>query len=153
MQIGLQDLIEGQKVNISCFLDESRILDVTWEVVYCSKRYLLSIHSARWKWRRWWYRWNLHEAWENWRGRPEYALMEWWRLVIHKNDILVIPIVIGVAISSWVTSSLILQGFRIFVKVVVKVVWVGRLYISLIKFVILFSFSNFYEKMNLENIS
>ena len=45
MQIGLQDLIEGQKVNISCFLDESRILDVTWEVVYCSKRYLLSIHS------------------------------------------------------------------------------------------------------------
>ena len=45
MQIGLQDLIEGQKVNISCFLDESCILDVTWEVVYCSKRYLLSIHS------------------------------------------------------------------------------------------------------------
>ena len=45
MQIGLQDLIEGQKVNISCFSDESRILDVTWEVVYCSKRYLLSIHS------------------------------------------------------------------------------------------------------------
>ena len=27
------------------FLDESRILDVTWQVVYCSKRYLLSIHS------------------------------------------------------------------------------------------------------------
>ena len=27
------------------FLDESRILDVTWEVVYYSKRYLLSIHS------------------------------------------------------------------------------------------------------------
>ena len=23
----------------------SRILDVTWEVVYCSKKYLLSIHS------------------------------------------------------------------------------------------------------------
>ena len=45
MQIGLQDLIGGQKVNISCFLDESCILDVTWEVVYCSKRYLLSIHS------------------------------------------------------------------------------------------------------------
>ena len=45
MQIGLQYLIEGQKVNISCFSDESRILDVTWEVVYCSKRYLLSIHS------------------------------------------------------------------------------------------------------------
>ena len=45
MQIGLQDLIGGQKVNISCFSDESRILDVTWEVVYCSKRYLLSIHS------------------------------------------------------------------------------------------------------------
>ena len=35
----------GQKVNISCFSDESCILDVTWEVVYCSKRYLLSIHS------------------------------------------------------------------------------------------------------------
>ena len=45
MQIGLQDLIGGQKVNISCFSDESCILDVTWEVVYCSKRYLLSIHS------------------------------------------------------------------------------------------------------------
>ena len=45
MQIGLQDLIGDQKVNISCFSDESRILDVTWEVVYCSKRYLLSIHS------------------------------------------------------------------------------------------------------------
>ena len=44
MQIGLQDLIGDQKVNISCFLDESCILDVTWEVVYCSKRYLLSIH-------------------------------------------------------------------------------------------------------------
>ena len=27
------------------FLDESRILDVTWQVVYCSKGYLLSIHS------------------------------------------------------------------------------------------------------------
>ena len=45
MQIGLQDLIEGQKVHISCFSDESCILDVTWEVVYCNKRYLLSIHS------------------------------------------------------------------------------------------------------------
>ena len=45
MQTGLQDLIEGQKVNILCFSDESRILDVTWEVVYCNKRYLLSIHS------------------------------------------------------------------------------------------------------------
>ena len=45
MQIGLQDLIGDQKVNISCFSDESCILDVTWEVVYCSKRYLLSIHS------------------------------------------------------------------------------------------------------------
>ena len=45
MQIGLQDLIGDQKVNISCFLDESCILDVTWQVVYCSKRYLLSIHS------------------------------------------------------------------------------------------------------------
>ena len=45
MQIGLQDLIGGQKVNISCFSDESCILDVTWKVVYCSKRYLLSIHS------------------------------------------------------------------------------------------------------------
>ena len=32
-------------MNISCFSDESCILDVTWEVVYCSKRYLLSIHS------------------------------------------------------------------------------------------------------------
>ena len=45
MQIGLQYLIGGQKVNISCFSDESCILDVTWEVVYYSKRYLLSIHS------------------------------------------------------------------------------------------------------------
>ena len=45
MQIGLQYLIGGQKVNISCFSDERCILDVTWEVVYCSKRYLLSIHS------------------------------------------------------------------------------------------------------------
>ena len=27
------------------FSDESCILNVTWEVVYCSKRYLLSIHS------------------------------------------------------------------------------------------------------------
>ena len=45
MQIGLQDLIGGQKVNISCFSDESRILNVTWQVVYYSKRYLLSIHS------------------------------------------------------------------------------------------------------------
>ena len=45
MQIGLQDLIGGQKVNISFFSDESCILDVTWKVVYCSKRYLLSIHS------------------------------------------------------------------------------------------------------------
>ena len=35
---GLQDLIGGQKVNISCFSDESCILDVTWEVVYCNKR-------------------------------------------------------------------------------------------------------------------
>ena len=32
-------------MNISCFSDESCILDVTWEVVYCNKRYLLSIHS------------------------------------------------------------------------------------------------------------
>ena len=45
MQIGLQYLIGGQKVNISCFSDESCILDVTWEVVYYSRRYLLSIHS------------------------------------------------------------------------------------------------------------
>ena len=45
MQIGLQDLIGGQKTNISRFSDESCILDVTWEVVYCSKRYLLSMHS------------------------------------------------------------------------------------------------------------
>ena len=45
MQIGLQYLIGDQKVNISCFSDERCILDVTWEVEYCSKRYLLSIHS------------------------------------------------------------------------------------------------------------
>ena len=45
MQIGLQYLIGYQKVNISCFSDERCILDVTWEVVYCSKRYLLPIHS------------------------------------------------------------------------------------------------------------
>ena len=45
MQIGLQYLIGDQKVNISCFSDESCILDVTWQVVYYSKRYLLSIHS------------------------------------------------------------------------------------------------------------
>ena len=32
-------------MDISCFSDGIRILDVTWEVVYCSKRYLLSIHS------------------------------------------------------------------------------------------------------------
>ena len=32
-------------MGISSFSDESCILDVTWEVVYCSKRYLLSIHS------------------------------------------------------------------------------------------------------------
>ena len=75
MQIGLQYLIGDQKVNISCFLDESCILDVTWEVVYCSKRYLLSIHSQ-------------HDGSEDGdgidgtymrherRGRPEYALME-----------------------------------------------------------------------------
>ena len=41
----IQDMMEDQKMDISCFSDESRILDVTWEVVYCSKRYLLSIHS------------------------------------------------------------------------------------------------------------
>ena len=41
----IQDMMEDQKMYISCFSDESRILDVTWEVVYCSKRYLLSIHS------------------------------------------------------------------------------------------------------------
>ena len=75
MQIGLQYLIEGQKVNISCFSDESCILDVTWEVVYYSKRYLLSIHSQ-------------HDGSEDGdgidgtymrheriEGRPEYALM------------------------------------------------------------------------------
>ena len=45
MQIGLKDLIGGQKLNISCFSDASCVLDVTWEIVYCSKRYLLSIHS------------------------------------------------------------------------------------------------------------
>ena len=32
-------------MNISCFSDASCVLDVTWEIVYCSKRYLLSIHS------------------------------------------------------------------------------------------------------------
>ena len=42
---GIQDMMEDQKMDISCFSDESCILDVTWEVVYCSKRYLLSIHS------------------------------------------------------------------------------------------------------------
>ena len=42
---GIQDMMEDQKMDISRFSDESRILDVTWEVVYCSKRYLLSIHS------------------------------------------------------------------------------------------------------------
>ena len=41
----IQDMMDDQKMDISCFSDESRILDVTWEVVYCSKRYLLSIHS------------------------------------------------------------------------------------------------------------
>ena len=41
----IQDMMDDQKMDISRFLDESRILDVTWEVVYCSKRYLLSIHS------------------------------------------------------------------------------------------------------------
>ena len=41
----IQDMMDDQKMYISCFSDESRILDVTWEVVYCSKRYLLSIHS------------------------------------------------------------------------------------------------------------
>ena len=34
-----------QKTDISCFSDESCILDVTWEVVYCSKGYLPSTHS------------------------------------------------------------------------------------------------------------
>ena len=41
----IQDMMDDQKMDISRFSDESRILDVTWEVVYCSKRYLLSIHS------------------------------------------------------------------------------------------------------------
>ena len=41
----IQDMMDDQKMYISRFSDESRILDVTWEVVYCSKRYLLSIHS------------------------------------------------------------------------------------------------------------
>ena len=41
----IQDMMDDQKMVISCFSDESCILDVTWEVVYCSKRYLLSIHS------------------------------------------------------------------------------------------------------------
>ena len=41
----IQDMMDDQKMDISRFSDESCILDVTWEVVYCSKRYLLSIHS------------------------------------------------------------------------------------------------------------
>ena len=41
----IQDMMDDQKMDISRFSDESRILDVTWEVVYCSKRYLLPIHS------------------------------------------------------------------------------------------------------------
>ena len=41
----IQDMMDDQKMDISRFSDESRILDVTWEVVYCSKRYILSIHS------------------------------------------------------------------------------------------------------------
>ena len=41
----IQDMMDDQKMDISRFSDESGILDVTWEVVYCSKRYLLSIHS------------------------------------------------------------------------------------------------------------
>ena len=41
----IQDMMDDQKMDISRFSDESRILDVTWEVVSCSKRYLLSIHS------------------------------------------------------------------------------------------------------------
>ena len=41
----IQDMMDDQKMYISRFSDESCILDVTWEVVYCSKRYLLSIHS------------------------------------------------------------------------------------------------------------
>ena len=62
-------------MDISSFSDEGCILDVTWEVVYCSKRYLLSIHSQHDR--------NedgdgidgtcmRHERIE---GRPEYALM------------------------------------------------------------------------------
>ena len=41
----IQDMMDDQKMDISRFSDESRILDVTWEVLYCSRRYLLSIHS------------------------------------------------------------------------------------------------------------
>ena len=41
----IQDMMDDQKMDISRFSDESCILDVTWEVVYCSKRYLLSMHS------------------------------------------------------------------------------------------------------------
>ena len=41
----IQDMMDDQKMDISRFSDESRILDVTWQGVYCSKRYLLSIHS------------------------------------------------------------------------------------------------------------
>ena len=37
--VGLQDPMEDQKMDISPISDESCILDVAWEVVYCSKRY------------------------------------------------------------------------------------------------------------------
>ena len=37
--VGLQDPMEDQKMDISPISDESYILDVAWEVVYCSKRY------------------------------------------------------------------------------------------------------------------
>ena len=33
----IQDMMDDQKMDISRFSDESCILDVTWEVVYCSK--------------------------------------------------------------------------------------------------------------------
>ena len=45
------------------------------------------------------------------------------------------------------------MALEIFVKYVIRAVWVEKIYVLLIKFMILFGFSNFYEKMNLENIS
>ena len=38
----IQDMMDDQKMDISRFSDESCILDVTWEVVYCGKRHVSS---------------------------------------------------------------------------------------------------------------